>query len=137
MELPEEIREAQQALAMSAEPLDAVVASRRLRAALDGWEHDLVREATARGQTWDAVGRALEMSRQAAWERYRKPAPPVASRLEAARRHQRTQLAEARRLRAEARAASTDDERAGLRRRADELRARALASLDAERKDTR
>lgn len=137
MELPEEVRDAHHALAAASEPLAAVVASRRLRAALDAWEHDLVREASAQGQSWESVGRALQMSRQAAWERYRKPGAPQAHRLEAARQRQRTELAEARRLRAEARAAATDDERAGLLRRADELRARALAALDDERKETR
>jgi hypothetical protein len=130
VELPNDIRSGLRSIEAAADPLDAVVASRALRQALDGWERDLVAEASAAGRSWDAVGRALGLSRQAAWERYRQAAPKPARRLEGARQRQKAQLAEARRLRADARAATTDDARKALLHRADELRARALAALD-------
>lgn len=136
MDMPDEVRDASRALEEACEPLDAVVASRRLRAALDRWERQLVAEACAGGRSWDAVGRALGLSRQAAWEKYRRQGGTDGPRrLEVARERQRAQLAEARRLRAEARHIA-GDERSELLRRADELRAEALAALEDVRKET-
>ena len=135
METPGEVRDALRAVEQAVEPLDAVLASRSLRTVLDGWERRLVAEAQAGGQSWEAVGRALGLSRQAAWERYRKSEPAPSRRLEAGRQRQRTLLGEARELRAAARSA-TGDARAALLQRADELRARALAALDDDTEHT-
>lgn len=129
MEMPDQVGEALGALEEAGGPLDAVVASRRLRAALDAWERSLVAEASLQGLSWDLIGRALGLSRQAAWEKYRQGHAAPARRLEGARERQRAQLAEARSLRAEARSAS-GDERSEILRRADELRSRALAELE-------
>lgn len=129
MELPDQVRDALGALEEAGGPLDAVVASRRLRGALDAWERSLVAEASVQGLSWDLIGRALGLSRQAAWEKYRQGHAAPARRLEGARERQRAQLTEARTLRAEARSAG-GDERSEILRRADELRARALAELE-------
>jgi hypothetical protein len=52
------------------DPLDALRASRSLAGHLSGWEAHLVDEATGSGATWEAVGGAVGVSRQAAWERF-------------------------------------------------------------------
>lgn len=130
MEMPDEVRDASRALEEASDSLVAVVASRRLRSTLERWERQLVGQACAGGRSWDAVGHALGLSRQAAWEKYRRQGGSDGPRrLEAARERQRAQLAEARRLRAEARHI-TGDGRSELLRRADELRAEALAALE-------
>lgn len=135
MDMPHEVAEALRELREAGDPLDAVVSSRRLRSALEGWDRRLIAEACENGRSWDAVGKALGLSRQAAWERYRRTEPAPKHRLDGARERQRAQLAEARRIRAAARDTS-GDERADLLGRADELRAHALASLEDVRKET-
>ena len=53
------------------DPLTALRAVRDLKERLGAWEADLAREALAAGETWDTIGAALGISRQAAWERLR------------------------------------------------------------------
>jgi len=64
------------------EPVAALVASRDLRDALARWESTLARRALASGATWESIGTALGISRQAAWERLR---PGVAAEIDAER----------------------------------------------------
>lgn len=135
MDCPPLVEEALRAVDAAGDPLEAAVASRAARAALEAWERALVADACAGGRSWEAVGRAFGLSRQAAWERYRGDAPRRVPRLDAARARQRGQLAEARRLRAAARSAAGAD-RAALLRRADEVRATALAALEETRRET-
>jgi hypothetical protein len=52
------------------DPLRALVATRSLRAHLAAWEDALVDEAVTAGTTWEAIGDALGVTRQAAWRRY-------------------------------------------------------------------
>ena len=47
------------------DPLGALVATRSLRADLAAWEDALVDEAVAAGMTWEAIGDALGITRQA------------------------------------------------------------------------
>jgi len=68
--VPEEMRSAWEAATEAPDPLDALRASRALAAHLSGWEATLAAEATGSGATWEAVGGAVGVSRQAAWERF-------------------------------------------------------------------
>ncbi len=52
------------------DPLAALGATRALTALLSTWESRLVGEAVAAGATWETVGSAVGVSRQAAWERF-------------------------------------------------------------------
>ncbi len=54
----------------AADPLEALGAARALSGLLSGWESRLVAEATEAGATWEIVGGAVGISRQAAWERF-------------------------------------------------------------------
>jgi hypothetical protein len=56
-----------------AAPLDGLCESAGLARAVDKLQRDLVRRARAGGQTWTAIGEALGISRQAAWERFSSP----------------------------------------------------------------
>ena len=49
------------------DPLTALGATRALIALLSTWEAKLAVEAVAEGATWEAIGRSLGVSRQAAW----------------------------------------------------------------------
>ncbi len=51
--------------------MEALKASRYLRAELAAWEGALADEARASGATWEDIGRALGISRQSAWQLYR------------------------------------------------------------------
>jgi hypothetical protein len=51
------------------DPLDALEAVRELRRQLHALEEEYVRAALARGSSWDAIGTALGVSRQAAHKR--------------------------------------------------------------------
>ena len=51
------------------DPLDALEAVRELRRQLDALEEQYVRAALARGASWDVIGSALGVSRQAADKR--------------------------------------------------------------------
>jgi hypothetical protein len=87
-ERPTEFRARLEA-ALGGDALTALVAARELREGLAGWEATLARQALAAGETWESIGAALGMSRQAAWERLR---PAVAAEIEG----DRARIAEAR-----------------------------------------
>jgi hypothetical protein len=53
------------------EPVAALRASKLLRILLARWERILVAEALEAGSTWEELGRALGVTRQAAWARFR------------------------------------------------------------------
>lgn len=53
------------------DPLLALSAARAFKEELAGWEAELARRALAGGATWETIGTALGVSRQAAWERLR------------------------------------------------------------------
>jgi hypothetical protein len=53
------------------DPLMALSAARAFKEELAGWEAELARRALAGGATWETIGAALGVSRQAAWERLR------------------------------------------------------------------
>src|SRR5215475_2350522 len=73
------------------DPLTALAAARELKDHLSVWEAQLAREALAAGETWDTIGRALGISRQAAWERLR---PRIAEAIDADRARVRSKRAE-------------------------------------------
>src|SRR5437762_9873306 len=52
------------------DPLEALGATRALRAHLSTWEAQLVKEAVAGGATWETIGTSVGVSRQAAWDRF-------------------------------------------------------------------
>jgi hypothetical protein len=52
------------------DPLEALGATRALRAHLSTWESQLVKEAMADGATWETIGTSVGVSRQAAWDRF-------------------------------------------------------------------
>ena len=72
------------------DPLTALGAARDLKEQLTLWEAQLARSALAAGATWDTIGGALGISRQAAWERLR---PRIAAAIDADRARVRTQRA--------------------------------------------
>ncbi len=72
------------------DPLTALRAARDLKEQLGSWEADLAREALAAGETWDTIGAALGISRQAAWERLR---PRIAAAIDADRARIRSKRA--------------------------------------------
>ena len=53
------------------EPVAALRASKLLRRLLARWERILVSEALNVGATWEELGRALGVTRQAVWSRFR------------------------------------------------------------------
>jgi hypothetical protein len=54
------------------DPLEALSATRALSGLLSEWQSRLVAEATAAGATWEVVGGAVGISRQAAWDRFHR-----------------------------------------------------------------
>lgn len=81
------------------DPLTALQAVGELREALLAWETQLARSALAAGETWETIGTALGISRQAAWERLRRG---IAAQIEDERtrlKAERARLAEQRRKR--------------------------------------
>src|SRR3954451_15386512 len=52
------------------DPLEALGATRALRAHLSTWEAQLVKEAMGDGATWETIGSSVGVSRQAAWDRF-------------------------------------------------------------------
>src|SRR5262245_29902022 len=73
------------------DPLTALRAARDLKERLGSWEEQLAREALAGGETWDTIGNALGISRQAAWERLR---PRIAEAIDADRARIRSKRAQ-------------------------------------------
>ncbi|MGH2749909.1 MAG: hypothetical protein ACRDK3_03410 [Actinomycetota bacterium] len=52
--------------------LEALAACRRLQEELNRWEGVVANEARLEAASWDEIGKALGISRQSAWERYRR-----------------------------------------------------------------
>jgi hypothetical protein len=97
--VPAELEKHWRAVADEADPLAALRAARQLRDALIEWESQLARAALAGGETWETIGAALGISRQAAWERLRRG---IADQIETERarlKAERVRLAEQRRKR--------------------------------------
>jgi hypothetical protein len=136
VEVPDPVRQHWQQLAAADTPAAALAAARLVREALAAWEAELATEAVATGVTWEALGSALGVSRQAAWERYsRRMAKPAEDAI-ALRRAQRAALADARaRLKAARRA--TGDARVQLLAEARAQRDDALRLLDRAARDER
>jgi hypothetical protein len=53
-----------------ADPLKLLAGLREASHSLDRWQRKAVRAARKRGFTWDDIGAATGVSRQAAWERF-------------------------------------------------------------------
>jgi DNA-directed RNA polymerase specialized sigma24 family protein len=52
------------------DPLRVVAGVREGLDALDEWQRKAVETARQQGRTWDEIGKACGVSRQAAWERF-------------------------------------------------------------------
>jgi DNA-directed RNA polymerase specialized sigma24 family protein len=51
-------------------PLEALVESRRVAAALDKLQRQLVEQARVAGRSWTEIGNSLGITKQSAWERF-------------------------------------------------------------------
>jgi hypothetical protein len=133
VDVPLPITHRWQELHEAATPTATLAAARGLREALLLWEADLASDAVAAGATWEALGAATGVSRQAAWERYSRRhtagGRDRADDLRAARRAQRTALADARSAVRAARRA-TGEQRSQLLAEARRQREEALGLLD-------
>src|SRR3954451_7705860 len=69
-EAPPLLAQAWEAATGDGDPLEALGATRALRAHLSTWEAQLVKEAMADGATWETIGSSVGVSRQAAWDRF-------------------------------------------------------------------
>jgi hypothetical protein len=69
-EVPPLLRQAWEAATGDGDPLEALGATRALKAQLPTWEAQLVKEAIAEGATWETIGDSVGVSRQAAWDRF-------------------------------------------------------------------
>src|SRR3954447_21683892 len=69
-EVPPLLRQAWDAATSDGTPLEALGATRALKAQLPTWEAQLVKEAIAEGATWETIGDSVGVSRQAAWDRF-------------------------------------------------------------------
>ena len=69
-EVPPLLRQAWETATGSGDPLEALGATRGLKAELPTWEAQLVKEAIADGATWETIGDPVGVSRQAAWDRF-------------------------------------------------------------------
>ena len=99
MNVPPELETSWRAAVDDRDPLAALRAARALRDGLLDWESQLARAALAGGETWETIGAALGISRQAAWERLRRG---IAGQIEAERQRlkaERDRLTEQRRKR--------------------------------------
>ena len=52
------------------DPLRVVAGIREGSRNLDKWQRKVVKTAREQGRTWDEIGKAAGVSRQAAWERF-------------------------------------------------------------------
>jgi hypothetical protein len=52
------------------DPLRVIAGIREGNRTLEKWQRKAVRVAREQGQTWDEIGKACGVSRQAAWERF-------------------------------------------------------------------
>lgn len=69
-EVPPLLRQAWETATGDGDPLEALGATRALKAHLSTWEAGLVKEAIADGATWETIGDSVGVSRQAAWDRF-------------------------------------------------------------------
>jgi hypothetical protein len=69
-EVPSLLRQAWETATGQGDPLEALGATRALKAQLPTWEAQLVKEAIAEGATWETIGDSVGVSRQAAWDRF-------------------------------------------------------------------
>jgi hypothetical protein len=69
-EVPPLLRQAWDTATGNGDPLEALGATRALKAQLPTWEAQLVKEAIAEGATWETIGDSVGVSRQAAWDRF-------------------------------------------------------------------
>lgn len=71
-DVPAALKDAWHQTVAGGDPLAALRGARDLKEALGEYEARLAREALANGETWETIGAALGISRQAAWERLRR-----------------------------------------------------------------
>jgi hypothetical protein len=91
-----QLRETFERVLASTSPLDGLRAGREARELMTEWDSHLAREALAGGETWESIGAALGITRQAAWERLR---PGVARSIQTDRErleHEKSRLREER-----------------------------------------
>src|SRR3954451_4912629 len=69
-EVPSLLKQAWETATGEGDPLEALGATRALKAQLPIWEAQLVKEAIAEGATWETIGDSVGVSRQAAWDRF-------------------------------------------------------------------
>ena len=69
--VPKDLVAAWERATSNGDPLEALRAARALKDGLADHEVQLARAALAAGETWETIGAALGVSRQAAWERLR------------------------------------------------------------------
>jgi hypothetical protein len=69
-EVPPLLKQAWETATGDGDPLEALGATRALRAHLSTWEAQLVKDAMAEGATWETIGSSVGVSRQAAWDRF-------------------------------------------------------------------
>ena len=69
-EVPALLMQSWEAATGDGPPLEALGATRALKAQLPTWEAQLVKEAIADGATWETIGDSVGVSRQAAWDRF-------------------------------------------------------------------
>jgi hypothetical protein len=91
--VPDELARSWSKATSDPDPLTALGATTALNRGINGWQATLVREAIRGGATWEEVGEALGISRQAAWARFRDPGDPEGGRMqeEAAKIRERIQ----------------------------------------------
>jgi hypothetical protein len=81
--VPPLLRAAWETAVGAPDPLEALGATRALKAHLSTWEAQLAQEAVADGASWATVGEAVGVSRQAAWERFHDERHELRERLRA------------------------------------------------------
>ncbi|MBV9409991.1 MAG: hypothetical protein JO148_00225 [Acidimicrobiia bacterium] len=69
-DVPALLTQAWETATTATDPLEALGATRALKAQLPTWEAQLVKEAVAEGATWETIGDSVGVSRQAAWDRF-------------------------------------------------------------------